>query len=45
MMLFLEQGKGKLSARAKSKEFRELKTSELKGIERKYQDVFGSEPM
>ncbi len=37
---FLEQGNGKLSLRAKEREFKALKASELKSIEAKYAEVF-----
>jgi len=38
---FLEQGKGKLSERAKSKEFSALEKEEIKAIEDKYEEIFG----
>lgn len=40
LVRFLEQGKGKLSERAKAKEFKELKAPEIKSIENKYMKVF-----
>jgi hypothetical protein len=40
LVRFLEQGKGKLSERAKSKEFSALKADEVELIETKYQEVF-----
>jgi len=40
LVRFLEQGKGKLSQRAKQKEFKMLKLSEVKSIESKYKEVF-----
>lgn len=40
LVRFLEQGKGKLSERAKTKEFKELKASEVKVIEEKYNELF-----
>lgn len=40
LVRFLEQGKGKLSERVKAKEFKKLKASEVKEVERKFQDVF-----
>lgn len=39
LVRFLEQGKGKLSERAQSKEFKELKASEVKAIEQKYKCI------
>jgi Fic family protein len=40
LVRFLEQGKGKLSERAKTKEFQKLKAAEIKQIEKKYQDIW-----
>lgn len=40
LIRFLEQGKGQLSERAKSKEFQELTADEVLRIQQKYQDVF-----
>ena len=40
LVRFLEQGKGKLSERAKSKEFKVLTEAEISTIENKYQEVF-----
>ena len=40
LVRFLEQNNGKFSDRAKSKEFHELKISELREIQKKYVDVF-----
>ena len=37
---FLEQGNGKLSERAKTKEFKELTEEEIDAIENKYQEIF-----
>jgi hypothetical protein len=37
---FLEQGKGKLSERAKTKEFEVLTEAEIAAIENKYQEIF-----
>lgn len=37
---FLEQGNGKLSERAKTKEFKELLQEEVEAIEKKYQEIF-----
>lgn len=37
---FLEQGNGKLSERAKAKEFKELTADEVASIENKYQEIF-----
>lgn len=37
---FLEQGNGKLSARARTKEFGELTDEEVEDIETKYQEIF-----
>jgi len=42
LVRFMEQGKGKLSQRAKEKEFKGLKASEIKEVERKYKEVFGN---
>jgi len=44
LVQFLEQGKGKLSERAKTKEFKELNNDEIAMIETKYQEVFPIEP-
>lgn len=41
MMRFLEQGKGRLSERAKNKEFNLLTAEETSQIEEKYQEIFG----
>ena len=40
LAMFLEQGKGKLSKRAKEKEFKALKSSEVKLIETYYAKIF-----
>jgi Fic family protein len=40
LVRFLEQNNGKFSDRAKSKEFHELKISELREIQKKYADIF-----
>ena len=40
LVRFLEQGKGKLSQRAKQKEFKILKPSEIKSIELRYTEIF-----
>ncbi len=40
LVRFLEQGNGKLSERAKTKEFKELTQEEIEAIENKYQEVF-----
>ncbi|MDI1354541.1 MAG: Fic family protein [bacterium] len=40
LVRFLEQGKGKLSQRAKEKELKALKALEIKNIELKYKEVF-----
>jgi hypothetical protein len=40
LVRFLEQGGGKLSERAKSKEFLALKDVEIKAIENKYEEIF-----
>jgi hypothetical protein len=40
LVRFLEQGKGKLSERAKTKEFKELTEVEVKTIENKYLEIF-----
>jgi hypothetical protein len=37
---FLVQGNGKLSERAKSKEFKELTDIEVQAIENKFQEIF-----
>jgi Fic family protein len=37
---FLQQGKGRLSERAKAKEFKELTEEEVRSIENKYQEIF-----
>ncbi len=41
LIRFLEQGNGKLSERARSKEFDALSEDELEAIENKYREVFG----
>lgn len=40
LVRFLEQGNGKLSERAKTKEFKELTEEEVAAIENKYQEIF-----
>jgi Fic family protein len=40
LVRFLEQGKGKLSERAKTKEFKDLSEKEIEMIENKYQEIF-----
>ena len=40
LVRFLEQGKGKLSERAKTKEFQLLQDQEVEAIENKYQEIF-----
>ena len=40
---FLNQGKGKLSARAKTKEFQALNDKEIEIIENKYKEIFGDQ--
>lgn len=40
LIRFLEQGEGKLSERAKAKEFQALNEAEVKDIELKYQEIF-----
>ena len=40
LVRFLEQGKGKLSQRAKQKEFKMMKPSEIKSIESRYTEIF-----
>lgn len=40
LVRFLEQGKGKLSERSKTKEFKELTAEEVDLIENKYQEIF-----
>ena len=40
LVRFLEQGNGKLSERAKTKEFKELTDEEVVSIENKYQEIF-----
>lgn len=40
LIRFLEQGKGQLSERAKSKEFQELTADEVLRIQEKYQNIF-----
>lgn len=37
---FLEQGKGRLSERAKAAAFKELTEEEVRKIEHKYQEIF-----
>jgi Fic family protein len=37
---FLQQGKGRLSERAKAREFKELTEEEVRSIENKYQEIF-----
>jgi hypothetical protein len=41
LIRFLEQGKGKLSERAKTKEFQALNEQEINAIEEKYKEIFG----
>ncbi len=41
LIRFLEQGKGKLSDRAKTKEFQALQEQEINAIEEKYKEIFG----
>jgi hypothetical protein len=40
LVRFLEQGKGRLSVRAKAREFKELTEEEVDIIENKYKDIF-----
>jgi hypothetical protein len=40
LVRFLEQGKGRLSERARLKEFQELTQEEITAIESMYQDIF-----
>ena len=40
LVRFLEQGNGKLTERAKEKEFKELTREEVAAIENKYREVF-----
>lgn len=40
LVRFLEQGKGKLSERAKTREFKALAETEIEAIENKYKEVF-----
>jgi Fic family protein len=40
LVRFLEQGNGKLSERARTKEFRELTDEEVAAIEREYREIF-----
>jgi Fic family protein len=40
LVRFLEQGKGKLSERARTNEFKVLENDEIKAIETKYEEVF-----
>jgi len=40
---FLEQNNGKLSKRAKEKEFTRLKKGEVKTIEKQFQNIFSNE--
>lgn len=40
LVRFLEQGNGKLSERAKTKEFKDLTEKEVEWIENKYQEIF-----
>ncbi|HLG41167.1 MAG TPA: Fic family protein [Chitinophagaceae bacterium] len=40
LVRFLEQGNGKISERAKTKEFKELTDEEVLAIENKYQEIF-----
>lgn len=40
LLRFLEQGKGRLSVRAKAREFKELTEEEVDIIENKYKDIF-----
>lgn len=40
LIRFLEQGNGKLSERARAKEFNALTDEEVEAIEKKYQEVF-----
>ena len=40
LIRFLEQGNGKLSEIAKTKEFKELTDEEVAAIENKYQEIF-----
>jgi len=40
LVRFLEQGNGKISERAKTKEFKELTNEEVLAIENKYQEIF-----
>ena len=43
LIRFLDQNKGELSNRAKKKEFQELKSEEIKDIEKQYQTIFLTE--
>ncbi|HLX91946.1 MAG TPA: Fic family protein [Puia sp.] len=43
LVRFLEQGKGQLSKRAKSEEFKELTEGEVAEIETKYREIFSNE--
>jgi hypothetical protein len=41
LIRFLSQNKGRLSKRAREKEFEKLTSSEIRAIEQKYQEIFG----
>jgi Fic family protein len=41
LVRFLEQNKARLSERAQTNEFKALKANEVKGIEKKYAEIFG----
>ncbi|WPL49843.1 hypothetical protein [Sphingobacterium bambusae] len=43
LVRFLEQGKGKLSDRAKNKEFNVLSADEIARIEDRYREIFQSQ--
>jgi hypothetical protein len=43
LVRFLEQNNGKLSQRARKKEFHALTESEVKAIEQFFDDIFGHE--
>ena len=41
LIRFLTQNKGKLSKRAREKEFEKLTSSETRAIEHKYEEIYG----
>ncbi|MCP3933245.1 MAG: cell filamentation protein Fic, partial [Bacteroidetes bacterium] len=41
LIRFLSQNNGKLSKRAKEKEFEKLTSSEIRAIEQKFEEIFG----